>query len=226
MSQILLSFSLGQILTDSIDLNTMAMDSYWLNREQIWASHTMRDLLLFLCSSKSSFWVWHGCQINYSKQKRRVFSTTIWTSYTLLSIFAIHRLYKELWNYSILHSETLHRHELGKLPQRLTTVCSYWYYPELRNLVSLSELKSKAEYCPTNSHRRGSSILGLVMLHHLLQNQRFILMHHGKPNLIHLVLRLSLKSAFAFIPPGKNISSLLEQQIRISLAIDIFVIQV
>lgn len=69
-------------------------------------------------------------------------------------------------------------------------------------MIYLLKYKSKDEYFPVCSHRQ-SSCLEFVLLHQLLQNQHFILMHCRKPNLIHLVLQLSLESAFALAPPEK-----------------------
>lgn len=122
MSQILLSFTPGQILTNSIDLSTMTLDSRWQNCEKIWASHTTRDCLLFTCFSESSFRVRHGCQINYSKQKRGIFSMNIWTVCTLLYILLFIDYIKNCRINSILHFETLHGHELRKFPASLALV--------------------------------------------------------------------------------------------------------
>lgn len=110
-----------EMLANSIDLSTMTLDSYWPNCEQIWASQAMGDCLLITCFSKSSSWVQHRCQINYSKQKRGIFSMNIWTSCTLLYIFTIHYR-KNCRINSTLHFEILHGYELGKFPAKLLLV--------------------------------------------------------------------------------------------------------
>jgi len=50
------------------------------------------------------------------------FSMTIWTSCTLLYVLVFTDYTKNCRTSSVLHFETLHRHELGKFPANLSLV--------------------------------------------------------------------------------------------------------
>lgn len=98
MSQILLSFTLKQILTNSIDLSTMALDLY-LRTVSRFGPHTLWEIACSLYASwKEAFESGMDAKLIIQSKREGFFFHKYLDWLHTVTHFAIHSLYKELQN--------------------------------------------------------------------------------------------------------------------------------